>query len=174
MNLIYGASATEENVICTVTPETLTLSGSAEDLDVLDKITLKTIDLNDFISIYSEKIEIPMPAGVENVSGTTTATVSILIQGVGTAKVTATDFAVRNDTPGYISNVVTQSLEVTLRGIDDTAEQVLPENVRVIADMAEIGNSEGTFTVPAIIMVDGTTTVDAIGKYSVTVVVTKE
>ncbi len=61
-----------------------------------------------------------------------------------------------------------------MRGIDDTAEQVLPENVRVIADMAEIGNSEGTFTVPAIIMVDGTTTVDAIGKYSVTVVVTKE
>jgi len=174
VKLIYSASATEDNVTYTVTPSTVTLSGEAEVLNDVNTLVIKTINLNDILTTSTEAVDIPLPNAVENVSGVTTAVVTIQVLGTETAKVTATEFSTKNDTPGYISTVVTQSLDVTLRGLGSSAKEVQPENIRVVADMAELGSGEGTFTVPAVVTVDGTTTVDVIGAYTVTVIVTKE
>jgi hypothetical protein len=171
VNFIYGASATEENVTFTISPSSVTLSGDAEILDDINTITLGTVDLTSFSETTTVPMQVVLPNSAENVTGITTALVSVQVHGVDITKVITTDIQVKNETQGYNTRIVTQSLEVTLRGIDGSEDLVMPENIRVVADMAELGDSEGTFSVPAKVYIDGTTTVDAIGAYKVTVVV---
>ncbi len=173
VNFIYGASATKDNVICTISPSSVTLSGEAEILDGINKLIIGTIDLMSFSETNAEPMQIVIPNSVENVTGVTTAIVSVQVRGVDIAKAVTTNIQVKNETLGYTSTILTQSLEITLRGTGGSEDLVKPENIRVVADLAELGESAGTFSVPAKVFVDGSTTVDVIGAYKVTVVVEK-
>lgn len=174
IKLVYGKSAAEDNVTYTVNPSVITLAGDPELMKDIDTLTLKTVDVNGFASTYSGIVDIVLPDGVENVSGINAAAVTVQIKDTGTAKVFATNIQTKNDTPGYRSEIITQGLEVTVRGRGSTAPAVRPENLRVIADMTELGNSEGVFSVPASVYIDGVSDIDAVGDYKVTVSVTKE
>jgi hypothetical protein len=72
---------------------------------------------------------------------------------------------------GVDVGIITQSLDVTVRGQEADLEQITSENIRIVADLSEIGNVTGTFAAPAKIYVDGFNTVDAVGEYWITVVI---
>ena len=171
VNLTYSNTATEENTICTISPQSLTLSGNTEILDDINQIVLGTIDLTDFSSTMTEQYTIPIPNDITNVTGETTATVSIEIIGMYTKRLSASNIQIKNATSGYDTSVITQSLDVTLRGPEDTINTVNASNVRIVADLSELGNTTGTFSVPAKVYIDGFVNVDAIGDYKISVIV---
>ena len=173
VNLIHGASATDTNTVVKIEPSSVTLSGDPEVLNDLNSLVLGTVDLTDFVSTFSESMKITLPNGVESLSGETTATVSVEVIGCATKRLSATNISTKNVTVGYQDIIITQSLDITLRGTQSDLDQITSDNIRIVADLSELGNTTGTFSVAASVDVDGFPNVDAIGEYTVTVALTE-
>ena len=173
VNAVYSASADEGNTKISINPKKITISGDPEILSEINQIVLGTIDFTSFASTATETFPINPPNDAVNVTGETTAEVTAEVLGMSTKKLSASNIEVKNVTEGYKESIITQSLDITIRGDEDTIDDVKSENIRVVADLAELGNTTGTFTVEARVYVDGFTDVDAIGEYKVTVTISK-
>lgn len=181
VNLTPGAGANETNTVTTITPSNITISGDAETLNNLNQIVLGTIDLSKFQTATTETFQIVIPNETENLTGETEATVSVSVIGLETAHLSATNIQITNVTEGYSAQIITQSLDVTLRGAADDIQDIeasvrtTPSIIRIVADLSAYGDTTGTFTVPAKVYVDGGFgELGAIGEYKVTVSLTKD
>ncbi len=172
VNVVYDASATEQNTVIDIEPSVITLSGDAEAMDSINKITLGTIDLSSFQTSYSEEMRIVIPDDTTNNSGVTTATVTVRVIGLEVTKLSATNIEVVNAPEGCTTSIITQSVDVTLRGSADNIANVKPENIRVVANLENVG-STGIFDVEARVYVDGYPSIGAIGTYKINVRIKK-
>ena len=112
--------------------------------------------------------DIPIPDGVNNLSGITSATLTISSGDISTKEVEATHFSYENFSGDHTVTVVTSSLPVTLRGSASDLDAIYGSEVHVIADLSDIAADSGSYTVPARIEVSGYD-VGAVGTYEVTV-----
>lgn len=175
VNLTPGAGANSTNAICTVTPSTISVSGDAETLNELNQIVLGTIDLSRFLQSTTEDFQIVLPNNTTNLTGLTTAKVTVDITGLDSVHLSADNIQVTNITAGYSADVITKSLDIVLRGQADELEKVSPSNIRIIVDLTEYKETIGTFSVMAKVNIDGDMiTVGPIGEYKVTVTLTKD
>lgn len=186
VNLTPGAGANESNTVWTISPSTIKISGDAETLNNLNNILIGTIDLSQFLTATTVKFPIAIPNDTTNLTGETEATVTVSIAGLETTHLSATNIQVTNMTSGYSAQLITQSLDITLRGVKEEIEAYNKEieaakltnttltNIRIVADLSEYGETTGTFTVVAKVYVDGYTNIGAVGEYKVTVSVTKD
>ena len=169
VNLVEGAGATEKNTIVSCSPKTVTLSGDADILNDINQIELGTVDLTSFSTSTTLDFTIVIPNDTENLTGKTTAVVTIEITGLETRDLISSNIQVSNVTDGYSATIITQSLPVTIRGKEGTIDDVNASNIRIVADLSELGNTTGIFTVTAKVYVDGYTDVGAVGEYKVSV-----
>jgi len=174
VNLVYGASASESNTKVVIEPSSVTLSGDAETLTGINQLVLGTIDLTSFATSEKETFKITLPNEVNNVSGESSADVSVTVIGMTTKRLSTTNIEVKNVSASSTATVITQSLDVSLRGSESSVNAVLPENVRISADLTDLGTTTGTYTVAATVYVDGYSDVDAIGEYKITVTLAKK
>lgn len=173
VNFVYGNSATETNVAYEIYPSVITISGDAEILKDINSINIGTIDLKEFSTTMSETFTITVPNDVENLSGATTATVDVEVLDRSTVRISASNIQCRNVTEGYDASIITQSLDILLRGPEETLSRIKSDNVRIVADLSELGNATGTMSVSATVYIDGYSDVDAIGEYKISVSVTE-
>ena len=173
VNLIEGAGATAANTKVTVEPSTLMLAGDSAILEGMNRIVLDTIDLTDFTSTFSDVYTIPLDNGLRNITGTTEAKVTIEISGLSTKDFKVSNISYINNTEGYEATVVSESLNVKLRGSEELLSQVKAENIRAVADLADFDESTGTYMAPVKIYIDGFTNVGALGEYSVSIEIRK-
>jgi YbbR domain-containing protein len=166
-----GASLDDGNVTVDIQPASIMLVGDAEILSGVNQIQLGTIDLSKFTSSTTETFKIIIPNDVINQTGETEATVTVTISGLSTKKLSATNISTINDSDGYYSTIITQSLDITLRGPADELKQVTAENIRIVGDMSELGQVTGSCTLTAKVYIDGFNDVGAIGVYTITVMV---
>lgn len=169
-----GAGATSENATATIDPETVTISGTPERLDQIESINLGSIDLSQIVTSEVVNMTIPVPEGVSIISGITSAKVTVSMSGLDTRIVQTSDIELIN-TPEWISNVelVTQALEVRIRGASDTMKLVQDQDVYVIVDLSTLDEgAEGTRTLVATVGVRGFADVGAVGEYQVVVNIT--
>ena len=158
-----------ENVKWALTPiDTITLSGDASTMAAIDEIKLDTLSLADLKAAETFTYDIPLPDGVDNLSGVTSVTLTILFDVIDSLTVDATQFGYENLTTERDVTVVTSTLSVTLRGTSTALAQVNEENLRVVADLTNVSDADGVYTVPATVYVDGLD-VGAVGSYQVTV-----
>ncbi len=162
VNLIEGAGANSENTIVTIDPVSVTLAGDTALLDGMNKITLATINLSDFAVSYTDTFTIPIDNELRNTTGVTEANVTVEIMGLETKNFRVTNISCANLKEGYTAEIVTQSLDVTLRGAPEVLEQIKDENIRAVADLAELGDSTGTYMPKVKIRVDGFSDVGAL------------
>ena len=158
-----------ENVKWALTPiDTITLSGDASTMAAIDEIKLDTLSLADLKAAETFTYDIPLPDGVDNLSGVTSVTLTILFDDIDSLTVDATQFGYENLTTERDVTVVTSTLSVTLRGTSTALARVNEENLRVVADLTNVSDADGVYTVPATVYVDGLD-VGAVGSYQVTV-----
>lgn len=162
VDLIPGGGAAVENVKLSFSPETIIISGDAETLEGINKISLGTIDLASFVSTFEEEFPIVLDNDVSNVSGITEAKVTIEVIGFETKKFTVTNTSVINTPAGRTASIITETLDVLLRGTADVMAKVKANNIRAVVDLADIGSNTGVFEVPAKIIIDGFTGVGAV------------
>ena len=162
VNLIEGGGATAENTKVTIEPDTVSLAGDSKLLAGINKINLASIDLTDFTTSFSDTYVIPIDNELRNVTGATEAKVTVEIVGLETKNVKVTNISCINVTEGYVAEILTRSLNVTLRGSPESIAALKDENIRAVADLADMNSSVGTYMPRVRIYVDGYTDVGSI------------
>ena len=134
----------------------VTLSGDANQIAALHEIVLGEINLAEIEGTQTFTYEIPIPDGLTNLSGATSATLTITNRDIATKGVVVTNFSYENfEQEDRVVEVVTNSLSVTLRGAKQELEAIGAEDVTAVADLSGVTNASGTYTVPAAIRVKG-------------------
>ena len=128
----------------------------------MNKINLATIDLTDFSVSFTDTFTIPIDNELRNTTGVTEAKVTVEIVGLETRSFKVTNISQINLKEGYTANIITQSLDVTLRGTPEALEQIKDENIRAVADLSDLSESTGTYMPKVRIYVDGFTDVGAL------------
>lgn len=162
VNLIEGAGATAANTKVSIEPKSLLLAGDSALLEGMNRIVLATIDLTEFSSSFTDVYTIPLDNGLRNTTGETEARVTVEIAGLSTKSFKVTNLSCINVTEGYSANIISESLDVSLRGKEEVISQIKPENIRAVADLSTFNESTGTYMVPVKIYIDGFTDVGAL------------
>lgn len=173
VDLIEGAGATKANTKISIEPNAVTLAGDSAILGGLNRITLGTIDLTDFTSTFTETYPIAYDNELRNVTGVTQAKVTLEIVGLETKSFHVTNINVTGAADGTSVELLTESMEVTIRGTAEQLEQIKAEHIRAVADLSDFKDSTGQFMPTARIYVDGVTDVGAVGVYPVSVEIRK-
>ena len=173
VNLIYGSGATETNTIVTVTPSYLTLTGDSAVLSEMNQIVLGTVDLTDFTTTYTNEYSIPLDNTLKNLTGLSTAEVVIEVVGLDSKVYSVTNISCVNRAEGTDVEIITESLEVRLRGLAEHLAKISADNISAVADLTDYRDSTGAYMPPVKIRVDGYTDVGAVGDYTITVEIRK-
>ena len=169
VNLIEGSGATSANTKVTIEPESIALAGDSKLLEGINKIILATIDLTDFSSSFTETYTIPLDNEITSTTGVTTAEVTVEITGLETKAFRVSNISCTNVTDGFKAEIITQSLDIMLRGDAETLAQIKDENIRAVADLTDMNESTGTYMPKVRIYVDGFKNVGAIDENSITI-----
>jgi len=170
----FVAGATEQNTNYTVDPPVIVVAGDPDDLRDFNSINLATIDLSRFE--YSDTLppyQIVLPNNVTNISGETEALVYVEVLGLSMRYLSVSNIFYISEPAGYLVEIRTQSVDVRIRGRQEDLENVTVENIRVVADLTDVG--PGPQRVPARVYIDGIDAdIGAIGNYWVTLSVYRE
>jgi len=177
VELVYGAGATAQNTIVSIDPPLISLSGDPEAISDYNSITLGTIDVTRFDLMQASMFPIIIQNTFTNVSNVTEALVTVEVRGLEIKHLSVTNLHVINEPRDLDAMIITQSVDVKLRGskedldrlnTDDLESIDTPLNVRVVADLTDY--STGTSMVPARVYIDGDVgDIGAIGDYRITV-----
>jgi len=176
VNLLPGGGATDANVKAEITPSSIMVSGSPEALEPLKEIVLADIDLSKVLDGDVVTRPIELATELTNESGINEAQVTIRMEGLSTAtlEVTNIEFTNANLPDGYEPVRVTQSRQVTIRGPLNAVATISPSQLRIVADLSQVGTATGTQTVPVKVYLDGRNDVGVIGEYSISVSIVKQ
>ena len=168
VNFEESAGVRLENFTRTLEPQTVTISGDAATVESINEIVLGTLALDTLAEVNTFDYEIVLPDGISNLSGINTATLTVLQGDSGIITLDATQFDYENFSSDRPVTIVTSTLSVTLRGTQEDLDAVTPEQVRVVADLSDVADASGSYTVPATVYVDELD-LGAVGEYEVTV-----
>ena len=171
-----GTGINEQNVKVSIEPETIRVSGEKDVIEALEDVfTVDKIDLSRYDSGAVVKLPISLPAGVNNVSGVEELTVTIRYNGLTTQTYTVAsdNFEKRNVPEGYQATVITESLNVKLRGSLELLRAISPEQIHIVIDFANDTRSE-TYSIPVSVRIDGNPSVGVVGSPTVWVELTPE
>ena len=174
VNFIEADGARVDNLEYTITPASVMVSGAAELLKDMDSITLDDFDLADFSGPTTYRYTITAPAGCENLSGTTRATMTVKFKDMASSTVNAVKFACENVPAGKTVTVLTTEVPVSLRGTTADVASVTSEDVTVMADLTDVTAASGSYTVPAQVVIGNGADVGVRGEYQVRVTITED
>lgn len=173
VNKIYGGGATASNTVVDIYPKTIQISGSEKLLNELDELILDTIDLSMLDKNTKLTFPIKLPAGVTTITGETEAEVTIVFNDLAVKELQVSYIQAWNVPKGMQVNIITQVLNVKVRGPIEQIEELTEENLTVRVDFSEA--ELGTATFKAVIRVDaGFDRVGVMGTYSVSVTLEEE
>jgi YbbR domain-containing protein len=173
VELSHFAGTSAQNVSVTIDPKTIKVSGDPDTIRDLNNIMLGTIDLSRFGLTTTLPYSIIVPNHITNISGEAEAMVLVEILGLEIAYRSTSNLQVINTPPGFRAEILTQSLDVRIRGAGEDLANVTPANIRVVADIRDMG--PGTARIAAKVNIDGIDAdIDAVGEYLITVSIIRE
>ena len=163
---VYGGGVTQKNSTVTVDPQTIRISGSDALLEGLDVLELGTVDLGEILEDTTLTFPITLPEGVTNETGVTEATVAVKFSDLKTKVLNITKIQAVNVPEGMEVDMITQALEITVRGPSLLIDAITEKDVTVTVDFANA--QPGTATMRATVTF-GSTFSDAgtVGSYVV-------
>ncbi len=173
VDIIEGAGATKANTKIKVEPDSITLAGDSAVLTGMNKIVLDTIDLTDFEKTFSQTYTIPIDNDMNNLTGVTEAKVTVEIVGLETRVFKVKNISCTNVTEGYEADIISESIDVIIRGTPEQLDQLKGDNIRAVADLMDYKESTGQFMPNVRIVVDGSTDVGAVGQNTISIEIRK-
>lgn len=172
VNLIAGGGATAEEASYEIQPRTITVSGAEEDLQGLEELSLGSIDLSKVVGTNTIQKEIVLDPSLENVSGISTAAVTVTVSGLSTRSFDVDNIELANKPAGYSVTSLNQVRTVVVRGKEEALDAIDASQIRIVADMSQI-TTVGTYHVSAKVYLDANSQVGVIGDYHVVVNVSR-
>lgn len=170
VKVIAGGGATEQTSTITIDPQTILVSGPEALLADLEYLEIGTIDLSTMVQAETRTFPILLPEGITNETGMTAATVSVEFPNLRTLKLAVNDIKIVGLPEGLEAELITQMLDVTVRG---PAEQMLGLRASDLTVTVDLSNAQvGTFTQGVTITISSRfPDVGTMGTYSVSVTV---
>lgn len=160
-----GGGATKDTAAIVQEPQTIRISGSDSKLDEIQQLNIGTIDLAETPAEQVIKFPINLPEGVTNETGVTEVSVDVKFPGMETKTLSVTNIQ-QTDVPENLElELITQVLEVTVRGPKEQVEKITESNISVTASFKKA--TAGTAAVKAVITVDSDQ-VGVVGSYNIT------
>jgi YbbR domain-containing protein len=156
---------TEQTSAIILDRETIQVAGNEAVLDSLNEIVLGTLDLSDILESTTMTYPIVLPEDVTNITNVTEVNVSINFPDLQIRKFKVSNFVAEKLPDGLEAQWLTDSLTVHLRGAKEVLDKLGAEDISVVVNFtgAEVGNQ----VYSAVIMVNTTGVVGAIGTYEV-------
>ena len=177
VEFVNGGGATDANVQWRLEPDHITLTGDSEVLAGVNNISVARIDLAQITGdSFTETYRIVIPNDTEITSGASETTLKLELSGLYQKNFTIDkgNISCTNVTEGYVWEIISDSLDVVIRGPQEAVERVSDVNIRAVANLTEYNTVTGIVAVPVKISVDGNTEVGAIGEYTVYVNITPD
>lgn len=172
VNVIPGGGATAATSSIDVQPRTIRVSGSEALLEGLDVLEIGTIDLGQLSADEILTFPVVLPEGIINETGITEATVEVKFPNLRTTGVSISDIHLLNVPEGLEAELVTQLLEIKLRGPASLLEGISAEDVTVTVDLSQAQPGTDKYTV-YISLSDKYAGVGALGSYTAMVTLTQ-
>lgn len=132
-----------------IKPESVVVSGDASVLNDMDSIVLDSFDLLDVTrENTAHSYAILVPDGCENLSGVTKATLEISYPDKTMADVTTQNIQVVNPPVDRTVDILTQELTIRLFGTAEELDDIIGEDVTIVADLSDYAVASGTYMVP--------------------------
>ena len=163
-----GGGATLATSSIEIKPKTIRVSGSEALLEGLDVLELGTIDLGQMASDGTLTFPVVLPEGIINETGITEATVEVKFPNLRTVSLNIDKIQLLNIPEGLEAELVTQVLELKLRGLSSQLEGISAEDVTITVDLAQAQAGTDKYVVQ-ISLADKYSGVGALGTYTVMV-----
>lgn len=149
VNIIDGGGATAQTSSISLSNSTIRISGSESLLDKLDNLELGTINLGELTTNTKLTFPISLPEGVTNVTGVTEVTVEVKFPNLQMKRLSVTNIQTVNVPTGLEVDLITEVLEVTVRGPRALVAAMKETDVTVTVDCtnAQIGTATMKATV---------------------------
>lgn len=170
VNVIDGGGATKDTSAITIEPKIIRVSGSDNLLEGLENLELGTINLGEMQEDGVLTFPIKLPEGVTNETGVMEATVEVKFPDLDKTTLTVKDLKAINVPAGMAVDMITQMLEIQLRGPKEIIKDITAENITVEVDFAN--EQAGTVSIKANIIID-VEGVGAVGTYNITATLRK-
>ena len=172
VGFVAGGGASAEDVSYSITPAFVTISGPEEEVALINSVVLDTVDLSQIVSDHTQEYPILLPAGIDNVSGYTTAELKLEIRGMQTKTVDVDRIVITNTPKNLSSELVTRKIKIEIRGTEEALSKLREEQINVVADLSGI-TATGSHNVPVKITLNKETAAGVLGQYNVVVKLSK-
>lgn len=166
VNFSQAPGSTLENVDWELSVDTIEVAGEASSLEKWEDIKLDVVVLSSLLSDTDMEMAIPVPPSCINLSGFTSATLSIKFKNLETRAFTVTNISAVGLSEDQTFSRITNSVDVIVRGPAEYLELLTPDNIRIVVDLSQY-LFNGTYSVPATVFIDGFSQVGAVGAYSI-------
>lgn len=173
IKVIEGGGLKERDVSINKSVDSIVVAGSREAVDALagqGDIILTTIDLAELDDETVENggertIVIPLDDRLENVSGITEVKVTLKVNKRVETRIfeVTSRISTINAPEGWTPSVITQMLPVRVRGTRALLDELTEESILVVADLRDVNQTAGQYTVEASIYLNGPGTVTDLG-----------
>lgn len=163
--VIDGGGLTADDVDIALKYDSITVAGSTAALEGLTEISLGVIDLGKITENSVLSFAVTLPEGVSNLTGVNTVTVTVTLPEAQVRSYVATEFRLQNVPAGLTVQMMTQELEVKIRGMGPILDNLKPENIVILVDFTDAEVGRARFNVE--IQINGVENVGAVGVYSV-------
>lgn len=171
LNIVEGGGATMLTSIIDIQPRTILVSGSEALLDGFDKLQIGTIDLGSMETDSTLNFDIILPEGITNETGISVATVEVKFPNLRTADFSVDNILLTNMPVGMTAELVTQVLEIKLRGPVAMMESITAENITAVVDLSAAKAGTDKYAVQ-IVLDNQFGSVGAMNSYTVMVTLT--
>lgn len=160
---------TTDNSVVSVTPKKITVRADPKLLEGVTSFTVATVDETKIGDDTTQIVTINLPEGVENVSGSDTASISVRHRGTVKKSIAINNIKLKNPN-GLDYTVIGDSVNVTFRSPTVLAEELTAEDFEVVGELNYSGIT-GIVQVPLTVTVPNkySSSVYPIGDYTLTV-----
>lgn len=164
------------NVEYSISPVSIPVTGDAGILGSVDSITLNKVPivLGELDGDENFSFPIELPKGCVNGSDITEAIVSVHFKDLTSRQITTSDLQYENPPTGKTITILSNDLTITLRGTTADLTAILPTDITVTADLSQVENASGNYTVPAKITVGNGYDVGVVGTYQMKINISEE
>jgi len=173
VNVVEGGGATELTSSINIEPRTIQVTGSEALLEDLDELVLGTVNLGEIAEDTTLTMPITLPEGVTNETGIAEAVVDVKFPNLKTVTLSLDQITLTDIPAGMKAELVTQMLEVKLRGPASQMDAITPEDIAVTVDLTDAQAGTDKHAVQIIVGSDFNG-VGALNSYTVMVTLTEE
>lgn len=171
VDFISGGGVNAENkndYSVTLSPSTITVSGSEEDINGLTELHLGSVDLSKVVGTNNMTFPINLDPRLENVSGISQAMVTVTVNNLPTKTFHVNNIELIHAPNGRHVEVTTQMCTIVVRGHQEDLDKLESKQISIVADLSEV-TAVGSISVPVKVYLNAPQDVGVIGEYTIVV-----